>query len=184
MTNPSHRWEYRLTFTEAHYLEHFRHHRRAARRSWILKWLGIPLLALMVLESGSSLVSESASHDTLDLPALYRFLLFASLAFFLWRAVPIEEKRLRKSFTELPGKDGALHMVLSDAGAYVKNAVSESTINWDAYTRARMFGDGVLLSAGVSLTWLPDEGLVAGRREELDEFLRARIADSAHVKRR
>lgn len=165
--------EYRLIYSDEFLLEHFRHYRRAVRRSWILKWLGWPLMIVMVCAAAYAGLVEGNQRMELWLVIL------ATAGFFIWREPASSEKRARKAFTSSPRRGKEISMQVSDSGVHLKDAASESTTSWPSYTAARFFPDGVLLYQGQTITWMPDSGLTHGTRRELEGIVRSKVADSA-----
>jgi hypothetical protein len=74
---------------------------------------------------------------------------------------PIDVWNMRRGFRKSPYHNDEITFSLSESGSQVVGRDSEVRIGWASYTKARRFGDGLLLFQGPGfVNWLPDSAAV------------------------
>lgn len=138
---------YRFRFSEDYLLASFLRYRRQVwwRRPFqALKWvLAIPSAAGMLVFAYMGFVVPAA--------------IFGAILGSLLLGWPIDAWILRRRFRKSPYHNDEIAFTLSASGAHALGRTSEVRIDWQTFTKARRFDDGLLLFQGPALfNWLPD----------------------------
>jgi hypothetical protein len=89
----------------------------------------------------------------------------------------LQPRNLARARDRNPLKGSMVTMSLDEQGATLVTNVSTASLKWAAFSRAILYGDGVLLKLQTrAYVWLPDSSLVEGSpkqvRELIAEFIR------------
>ena len=167
---------FEISYTKPFVAELRRHYRRSGRLPWLVPATRVAVpLALCGLGAWIAYPHRhhlAASGVLGDLAPLAAFLvLFVS---FPWLQRLIMYSRVRKS----PMGRSPVRLELTPQGVSTSMAVGSAQMTWAAFPKARQFEDGFLLFQGPRAAfWLPLGCMVAGQPADVEELLRANVAD-------
>ncbi len=159
---------FQYTFDESFLIETFRRYRQSRSLARFTKTLKILLgVCLLVLIIVSTLLM-------FYIAAIVLALFFTMLLL----AVRIDDWLLTRRFRKSPYYGDCIQIDLSADGMFSEGTKSSGKVTWTVFTKARRFADGFLLFQGPQvLNWLPIKSITAGTPKQVDELIRANIAD-------
>lgn len=158
-------------YDEAYAEEADTHVRRTVRPSWILRWLGVPLLCAFVATSVAMREWKLVAVGVL-------------VAAFQLLAIPLHRRSVRAAARKEPNFGHAIASAWSAEGVEVRAPTGTSLARWSTFTRAVFFEKGVVLFEGPALArWLPHAALAEGSREEFEALVRRHVADVVGARR-
>ena len=109
--------------------------------------------------------------------------IFGAVLGIMYLAWPIDSWVLRRRFRRSPYHNDQITYRVSAEGMHVSGRDHEMRMDWNVFTKARRFRDGLLLFQGPHLfTWLPDSSIAAGASSAaVNELIRNRVKDYGDV---
>ena len=167
---------FEITYTKPFVAELLRRYRRSGRIPWLVPALRV-VLPLVFCGLIAWLIYLHRLHPTRNNLSRDLYPLVGGLAVFIlspW----IQRWQMYSRVRKTPLGHAPIRLEMTLQGVATHTAVGDAQLTWAAFPKARQFDDGFMLFQGPRAAyWLPLRCMVSGQPTEVEELLRAHVAD-------